>query len=213
MARDSNPLHALENSLEMTQEDQNMNSESRPQADDQSDDASQAFADALDQALEQSPEEAPAAAELTVDERVLEAEREVLRSKAELENFRKRMQRDSEQQLKYANTALIRDLLEAIDNLDRAIGAAQEDAANPQSLLEGVKLVRQQFTTALAKHGCTVIDGVGSQFDPNVHEAISQMPSEQYAAGTVAQEVAVGYKLHDRVVRPSSVIVSTGTAG
>ena len=148
----------------------------------------------------------------TDDERVLEAERQVLLARAEMENFRKRMQRDSEQQLKYANLALLRDLLDVVDNLNRAMDAAKSDTNNSQALLSGVQMVGQQMLSVLAKFGCKPIEAEGVEFDPNVHEAISQMPSEQYAAGIVAQEVAVGYLLHDRVIRPSSVIVSTGPA-
>jgi molecular chaperone GrpE len=145
------------------------------------------------------------------EDRIAEAEREVLRARAELENFRKRMQRDAEQQLKYANVPLVRDLLDVVDNLKRATEAAEADTANASALLDGVKLVTHQLTGILTKFGCQSIDSLGSPFDPNIHEAIAQMPSDKYADGLVAQEVAVGYMLHDRVVRPSSVIVSTGT--
>ncbi|MCA9129422.1 MAG: nucleotide exchange factor GrpE [Planctomycetales bacterium] len=166
---------------------------------------------ALDGALEQAARESDAATDnASVDERVQEAEREVLRARAELENFRKRMQRDSEQQLKYANIALMRDLLDVVDNLNRATDAAKAESKETSGLLEGVQMVTQQLTGVLAKFGCKPIASQGEEFDPNFHEAISQMPSEEYAAGVVAQEVAVGYQLHDRVVRPSSVIVSTG---
>lgn len=146
------------------------------------------------------------------DERVQEAERQVLLAHAELENFRKRMQREADQQLKYSNLPLLRDLLDVVDNLNRAADAARADTANTGALLSGVEMVGQQLQNVLAKYGCKPVTAVGSEFDPNVHEAIAQMPSADYAAGLVAQEVAVGYVLHDRVVRPSSVIVSTGPA-
>ena len=160
---------------------------------------------ALDEALES------VTGEKSSDERVAEAEREVLRARAELENFRKRMQRDAEQQLKYANLPLMRDLLDVADNLNRAIEAAR-GGDNASALLEGVEMVSQQLSNALEKFGCRPIESIGAEFDPNIHEAISQMPSEEQPAGAVAQELAVGYMLHDRVVRPSSVIVSTGPA-
>jgi molecular chaperone GrpE len=146
------------------------------------------------------------------DERVQEAERKVLLVHAELENFRKRMQREADQQLKYSNLPLLRDLLDVVDNLNRAADAARTDTANTGALLSGVEMVGQQLQNILAKYGCKPVTAVGSEFDPNVHEAIAQMPSADYASGLVAQEVAVGYVLHDRVVRPSSVIVSTGPA-
>lgn len=139
------------------------------------------------------------------------AEAEVLRSRAEMENYRKRMQRDSDQQLKFANVPIVRDLLDVIDNLNRAIEAARGDETNTKALIDGVQMVSQQFNDALAKHGCKPIQAVGTTFDPNIHQAIAQMPSEEVPAGTVAMEVAVGYMLHDRVIRPAQVIVSTGS--
>jgi molecular chaperone GrpE len=148
----------------------------------------------------------------TNDQRVLEAEQQVLKAHAELENFRKRMQRDSDQQLKYANLPMLRDLLDIIDNLNRAKESARGESANVEALLSGVEMVSQQFATVLAKYGCKPVSAVGSEFDPNYHEAIAQTASDEHAAGVVAQEVAVGYILHDRVVRPSCVIVSTGPA-
>ena len=146
------------------------------------------------------------------DERVAEAERQVLLAHAELENFRKRMQRESDQLLKYANLPLLRDLLDVVDNLNRALEAVRSDPSSNKALLDGVEMVSQQLAGVFAKFGCKPVQAVGAEFDPNVHEAIAQMPSEEHAAGLVAQEVAVGYVLHDRVVRPSSVIVSTGPA-
>ena len=140
------------------------------------------------------------------------AEAEVLRSRAEMENYRKRMQRDSDQQLKFANVPIVRDLLDVIDNLNRAIEAARGDETNTQALIDGVQMVTQQFTDALAKHGCKAIQAVGTEFDPNIHQAIAQTPSPEYPAGKVALEVAVGFMLHDRVIRPAQVIVSTGSA-
>ncbi len=148
-----------------------------------------------------------------LESKLQESEREVLRARAELENFRKRMQRDAEQQLRYANVPLVRDLIEVVDNLNRAMGAAQQDAANASALRDGVGMVQNQLASVLSKYGCKPIESVGREFDPNIHEAIAQIPSEEFAAGLVAQEVAAGYLLHDRVVRPSSVIVSTGTPG
>ncbi len=171
-------------------------------------------AEEIDQALDaHEPDSGSAATPATDDQRVLEAEREVLRLRAELENFRKRMQRDADQQLKYANLPLIRDLLDVVDNLNRAREAAQDDQASNQALLDGVNMVSQQLASVLDKFGCQPVEAVGVEFDPNYHEAIAQMPSDEYAAGIVSQEVAVGYVLHDRVVRPSSVVVSSGPAG
>ncbi len=172
-------------------------------------------AEAQSQAVEQAfadEAESNSNGEASVDARLAEAEREVLRARAELENFRKRLQRDAEQQLKYANVPLVRDLLEVIDNLNRATEAAQQDTGNAETLRNGVQMVTEQLSGVLAKYGCKPIQSIGTEFDPNIHEAIAQVPSDEFAAGVVAQELAVGYLLHDRVVRPSNVIVSSGPA-
>ena len=87
----------------------------------------------------------------------------------------------------------------------------REENQEAVSLLEGVKLVEQQLQSALLQHGCEPILAVGETFDPNLHEAVSQTPSDEYDAGKIVMETAVGYQLHDRVVRPSQVIVSTGS--
>lgn len=176
------------------------------------------YDDAIAESLEESTEDVVHELEddqVSVERRLADAQRQVLLAQAEMENFRKRMHREMDQQLKYANLSLVRDLLDVIDNLHRATESASADSvqtenANHKALLDGVKMVLGQMENVFSKYGCKPIQALGQPFDPNFHEAISQMPSKDYAAGTVAHEVAVGYLLHDRVVRPSSVIVSTG---
>jgi molecular chaperone GrpE len=151
-----------------------------------------------------------------------EAGQKVLRAQAELENYRKRAQREMADERRYAALPLVRDLLAVLDNLQRAIDStpavsASEAAGGPISesdagLLEGVKMVANQFEAVLKQHGCTPIETVGAPFDPNQHQAIAQEPSDQYPAGTVTRAAQIGYKLHDRVVRPAQVFVSTGPA-
>lgn len=155
-----------------------------------------------------------------------EAKETALRSHAELENFRKRSQRELVEERRYAVVPLVRDLLPVVDNLERAIEAARslpasspsaqgQAAATPasaSSLLEGVKMVAQQFETVLKSHQCVRIETVGTPFDPNQHEAIAQEPSAEFPAGTVTRAVQAGFKLHDRVIRPAQVFVSTGPA-
>jgi molecular chaperone GrpE len=140
-----------------------------------------------------------------------EANQKALRAGAELENFRKRAQREMADERRYAVLPFVRDLLPVLDNLQRAIDATQNGTADA-GLLEGVKLVAAQFEAVLKQHGCTPIETVGAPFDPNQHQAIAQEPSDQYAAGTVTRAAQIGYKLHDRVVRPAQVFVSTGAA-
>jgi molecular chaperone GrpE len=140
-----------------------------------------------------------------------EAQQRALRLGAELDNFRKRSFREMEDQRKYASLPLMRDLLPVVDNLDRAIQAAEQSESST-GLLEGVSMVAQHLHSVLDQHGCKRIEAKGSLFDPNLHEAIGQLHCSEFPAGTVAEATTVGYELHGRVVRPSQVFVSLGPA-
>lgn len=140
-----------------------------------------------------------------------EANERALRSQAELDNFRKRSRREAEEERRYAALPLIRDLLSVMDNLDRALEAA-EKTQQGAGLVEGVKMVAIQFTTYLEQHGCRKIPAIGLPFNPHQHEAIAQEPSGDVAAGHVTRIARNGYQLHERVVRPAQVLVSTGPA-
>lgn len=140
-----------------------------------------------------------------------EAEARVLRAQAELENFRKRMRRERDEDRKYAALSLIRDLLPVIDNLERAIEAA-DGGEKSGGLAEGVKIVVSQLKTMLQQHQCFEIEALGQAFDPMSHEAIAQFPSAEHEAGLVMEVSQTGYRLHDRIVRPAQVVVSQGPA-
>jgi len=139
-----------------------------------------------------------------------EADKRVLIAQADLENFRKRLRRDSEEQIKYAALPLISDLLDVRDNLVRALDAAQQSGESG-GLKDGVAMVAKQLDDTLNRYAIREIPAEGELFDPNYHEAISQMPSD-HPAGTVAHVAKTGFQMHDRVIRPSQVIVSTGPA-
>jgi len=127
---------------------------------------------------------------------------------ADFDNMRKRLTRDAEAQKKYAAESLMRDLLTALDNLDRALAAAKK-AGDAGPLVVGVSATATQFLDVLRRYGVTKIDcPPGTPFDPNVHEAVTQVPTNDYEPGSVAQVVQQGYLLHDRVLRPAAVIVS-----
>ena len=130
-----------------------------------------------------------------------------LRSQAELDNYRKRVSREREEERRLAALPVVRDLLPVIDNLKRAAGAARESGQAPD-LVEGIDLVLQQIDGVLGSHGVQPIPGEGEAFDPHLHEAVSQIPSAEHPPMTIVQELEQGYLLHDRVVRPSKVIVS-----
>ena len=144
-------------------------------------------------------------------EELRQANDRALRSQAELENFRKRMRREMEEERRYASLPLILDLLDVLDNLQRAIEASEQNE-NASGLREGVKMVAAQLAGLLDKYHCRPLDAVGSAFDPHLHEAVCQEPSDQYAAGFITRVVRTGYRMHDRVVRPSQVFVSAGPA-
>ena len=132
-----------------------------------------------------------------------------LRTEAELDNYRKRVQREAEELRRYQALPLARELLPGLDNLRRALAAA-ESSKNIEDLLQGVRMVAKQFEDILSRHAVQPIEAVGEPFDPNLHEALQQIPSKEYPAMTVVEELERGYTLHDRVVRPSKVIVSSG---
>ena len=131
----------------------------------------------------------------------------VLRSQAELENYRKRAAREIEEHRRYANLPLMHDLLPVLDNIERAIAAA-EKTHDVAGLLEGVKLVARQFEEIFARHHCLRIGALHLPFDPHLHHAISQQATDEFPPNTVVLVAQPGFQLHDRVVRPSQVIVS-----
>jgi molecular chaperone GrpE len=141
-------------------------------------------------------------------EEIVEMRDRALRATAELENFRKRMRREMEDERKYANLPLLRDLLPVVDNVQRAIAAA-EKTAEAASVADGFKMVLQQLENVLAQHHCKRIEALHQEFDPHQHQAIGQQPSSEFPPNTVTLVAQEGYKLHDRVLRPAQVFVST----
>ena len=130
-----------------------------------------------------------------------------LRQAAELENFKKRAARERGEAFRYANESLIRDLLPVLDNLERAVEHAR-GGDNGRPLLEGVEMVLKGFLDALSKHGVTQVSAKGEPFDPNKHEAIVQVETEEQTPNIVVEEHHKGYYLLDRLLRPSLVSVS-----
>lgn len=154
--------------------------------------------------------------ELSLEEQLQRALKErdeqtdrALRAQAELENVRKRLQRETQQLLQFALMPLVSDLLPSLDNLNRAIEAA-EQSGNVEELLKGIRMVSSSFSEVLDRHGAKRIPTEGETFDPNLHEALQQVSSPDHDAMQIIQEVESGWQLHDRVVRPSKVIVSSG---
>jgi len=129
-----------------------------------------------------------------------------LRERAELENFKKRMQRDKAEALRFASEPLVRELLPVIDNLERAV---EHGDTNGQSVLDGVRLVIKSLLEILERHGVKRIDAVGEPFDPTHHQALAQIESPAHEPNQVVQQHHSGYRLHERLLRPALVTVST----
>jgi molecular chaperone GrpE len=134
-----------------------------------------------------------------------------LRAQAELQNYRRRAQKEAEEQRQYQALPVARDLLPALDNLHRALAAA-ETSGSVKDLVNGVKLVAKQIEAALGRHDVVPIESAGKPFDPNLHQAIQQVQTDEHPPMTVVQEVERGFTLKDRVVRPATVIVSAPPA-
>jgi molecular chaperone GrpE len=133
----------------------------------------------------------------------------MLRVTAEFENFRKRAAREKEEAVRYANQGLMERLLPALDSFDMALNAANShDGDSSKALEDGIRLVSQQLKSILKETGLEEIEAEGQPFDPNLHEAVSQIETEEVEEGHVAQQIRKGYRLRDRLVRPSSVIVA-----
>jgi molecular chaperone GrpE len=130
------------------------------------------------------------------------------RTRADFENYQKRAQRETIQERKYAHGDLAHDLLAALDNLDRATAAAKQ-AGDKSSLAQGVTLVQTQLLDILRRHGVTPIEAKGKPFDPNQHQAVMQQPSPDLPPNSVVQILEQGFMIHDRVLRPAKVIVSS----
>ena len=155
-------------------------------------------------------EEAPAQAEETgppLLKELDEANDLLLRARAEFDNYRKRVARDTERIRKTAAATLIADLLPALDNLELAL---QHADGTPDGLFEGVKMVQKQFKQTLEQNGLKPIAAMDEKFDPRVHEAVAHVPSSEETKDRVLEEFQRGYTLGDQVLRPSKVVVGAG---
>jgi molecular chaperone GrpE len=132
----------------------------------------------------------------------------LLRTSAEFDNRRKRLERDADQRIRYATQGLLTDLLPALGELTRAVEAIEQADPQHKALFEGILLVEKRVYDALAKHRVKPIETVGVKFDPNVHEAVSTTPTDKCPAFTVLQEAQRGWKLDERVILPARVVIA-----
>ncbi|MGM0642644.1 MAG: nucleotide exchange factor GrpE [Thermodesulfobacteriota bacterium] len=155
----------------------------------------------------ESSKEEPGVNELTAQ---LEKEKErVLRLSAELENYKKRMEKELSQFKKYANESLLKQLLTVIDNLERAIATADTDAGGEsKGLLDGIKMTHEEILKLLKSFSVEPVKAEGEPFDPEYHQAVTQEETDDHPENTVVRELQKGYVMHDRLIRPSMVVVS-----
>jgi len=142
-------------------------------------------------------------------EEAREANERWIRERADAENLKKRTARERSDAVRFGTENLVRDLLPIVDNLERAVQAAQ-GGGNGQPLVEGVSLVLKGLLDVLARHGVTRVDAEGTRFDPAHHEAVAHVESE-HEPNAVVREHQAGYRLHDRLLRPALVTVSKGS--
>ena len=131
-----------------------------------------------------------------------------MRTAADFENFRKRAIREKEEAIKYANTAFFERLVPIMDNFELGLQAARQ--AENSAVVQGIEMVAKQLNDFLVENGLAAIEAEGQPFDPNLHEAVAQEAHPEIAEGIVIRQLRKGYKLKDRLLRPSNVVVSRG---
>lgn len=129
---------------------------------------------------------------------------------AEMDNYRKRMEREKENLVKYGNERVLSDLLAVVDNFERTIDMLKPDQdPKMKNVVTGLDMVKKQFIDALSKHGLTPVDSIGKDFDPNFHEAVAQEYAEGKKPNEVIKEFQKGYTLNGRLVRAAKVVVAS----
>lgn len=128
------------------------------------------------------------------------------RKQAEFENFRRRTERERAEVIRYASSDLVKEILPVLDNLERAIDAS--DPENESQLRQGLAIIHKQFKDILERNGLEEIDSAGKPFDPHLHEAVSRVETDDYPDGTVIEVFQKGYRMKDRLLRPSMVSVA-----
>ena len=161
-------------------------------------------ADSTEEENEESEEE-------RLQEEVRTLKEDKIRVLAEMENLRKRFDREKIDSIKYGSVNFARDILSPGDNLERALSAINQEEDHPQSiknLIEGLKMVQKEFSSALEKNGISKINSMNEKFDPNLHQAMMEVERDDLDEGVVVQEIQTGYMMHDRLLRPAMVGVS-----
>ena len=167
-------------------------------------DETQVEANSTEEENEESEEE-------RLQEEIRTLKEDKIRVLAEMENLRKRFDREKIDLIKYGSVNFARDILSPGDNLERALSAINQEEDHPQSiknLIEGLKMVQKEFSSALEKNGISKINSMNEKFDPNLHQAMMEVERDDLDEGIVVQEIQTGYMMHDRLLRPAMVGVS-----
>jgi len=153
-------------------------------------------------------------AEVSIEEQLAAKEKEArdnwdrfVRERADLENYRKRVNREKEELLNYGNKSLIEEILPVVDNMERALAHSSEEGQ--AAVVEGIRMTHGMLVAALRKFGVTPIESVGTPFDSAFHQAMAQVPTDEQPPNTVVEEYQKGYLLKERLLRPAMVTVST----
>lgn len=139
---------------------------------------------------------------------VAELKERALRQAADLDNYKKRTEREKAEFFKRANEGLVKELLPVLDNLERALASAQENPQSDQSLIQGVEMVHAELLKTLARYGLEPVEALGQLFDPERHEAMMQQEDPEQEENTVLAEAQKGYTFEGRLLRPAMVVVS-----
>ena len=201
----------MEKEKEKIEEEINENNEPQDVADAKETNEDETNLDNNQENLESEEEDIQETEEDILKEEVKTLKEEKIRLLAEMENLRKRFEREKIDSIKYGSVNFARDILSPGDNLERALSAINEEEEHPQSiknLIEGLLMVKKELSTALEKNGIKKIDSLDKKFDPNLHQALMEIENNDLDEGIVVQEIQTGYMMHDRLLRPAMVGVS-----
>ena len=201
----------MEKDKEQIEEEINESHESQDVDDSKEDNIDEINSENIDEHAESEEEDIKESEEDLLKEEIKTLKEEKIRVLAEMENLRKRFEREKIDSIKYGSVNFARDILSPGDNLERALSAINEEEEHPQSiknLIEGLLMVKKELSTALEKNGIEKIDTLNKKFDPNLHQAMMEIENNDLDEGVVVQEIQTGYMMHDRLLRPAMVGVS-----
>ena len=201
----------MEKDKEKFEEEINENHETKEIDDSNQENIDEINSENNDEDPDSEEEETKETEEDILKEEIKTLKEEKIRVLAEMENLRKRFEREKIDSIKYGSVNFARDILSPGDNLERALSAINEEEEHPQSiknLIEGLLMVKKELSTALEKNGIEKIDTLNKKFDPNLHQAMMEIENNDLDEGVVVQEIQTGYMMHDRLLRPAMVGVS-----